>query len=104
MNKDEKPEEKDKEMEDVRIFHGALMRELPEPRELLRRTPLYLKVFYVALLMWGVAFLVFWTISWSWDAYESGKIIPDSETPREVHQKPVEDMPAEMSPAVENGG
>ncbi len=52
----------------VRVVHGALWRELAEPTERWRRTPWYLRCFYVAMFFFAFIYLV--SLVYDWNEYD----------------------------------
>lgn len=60
-----KPNQDSGEDMNVRVVHGALWRELAEPFERWRRTPWFLRHFYVAMFVGAVVYLGFQVYRWS---------------------------------------
>jgi len=58
----------------VRHVHAAIWRELPEPSEIWRRTPWYLRHFYFISFMWLVLYLIAQMGGWNWNEYEESGV------------------------------
>lgn len=58
----------------VRRVHAAIWREEAEPSEATRRMPLLVKVFYVAMTLWFINYLLMWMGPLDWNEFESSPI------------------------------
>ncbi len=57
---------------DVRVIHGALLREGPEPWERFRQMPWYVKHSFLVLI--GVSILYLLMQRWDWKEYEEDPV------------------------------
>lgn len=62
----------------IREVHQAIVRELPEPKELYKKVPWYLRHFYAILAIWLVVYLAALAGTYDWKVFD---------TPLEEHQK-----------------
>jgi len=62
----------------IREVHQAIVRELPEPSELYKKVPWYLRHFYAILAIWFVVYLAALAGTYDWNVFD---------TPLEEHQK-----------------
>ncbi len=55
----------------VRAVHHAIIRELPEPKELYKNVPWYLRHFYAVLLIGGILYLLILAGQFDWQAMDT---------------------------------
>ncbi|MEM6820931.1 MAG: hypothetical protein AAF558_03155 [Verrucomicrobiota bacterium] len=55
----------------VREVHQAIVRELPEPKELYKNIPWYLRHFYAILIIWLVIYLISLAGRYDWSSFDT---------------------------------